>query len=250
MAGFRFVGSTMRSLRFELSALVQEREQVGSAFGHISFKTDKDTGFDALRHFLRSQQRSGGLRPSLLVDALRDIPYLAKLGLWRLMYNQLLWPVPATYELHVVAEQLPRASNSIALSSHTDCFGLPIAAIRWHIAREDLRTFEVFKRCFSEFWNRQRLGGIGDLDWTYGAGGNSLDKISTADVYHPGGSTRMGTDRYAAVVDADLRSFEVANLWVASTSVFPSGGGQNPTLMLMLFTMRLADHLCGRLKVG
>ena len=71
-----------------------------------------------------------------------------------------------------------------------------------------------------------------------------------ADVYHPGGSTRMGTDRHTAVVDANFRSFAVENLWVMSTSAFPSGGGANPTLTLMLFAMRLADHLSHKLRTA
>jgi hypothetical protein len=35
---------------------------------------------------------------------------------------------------------------------------------------------------------------------------------------------------------------------VASTSVFPSGASANPTMMLMLFTLRLADHLAKTLR--
>jgi choline dehydrogenase-like flavoprotein len=58
----------------------------------------------------------------------------------------------------------------------------------------------------------------------------------------------MGVDGRAAVVDSNLLSFEIGNLWIASTSVFPSGGGENPTLMLMLFTLRLGDHLGRKLK--
>jgi choline dehydrogenase-like flavoprotein len=245
MAGFRFVGSTMRSLRFELSAETREQEGVGGAFGHISFQSEKETSFDAIRDFMRSLQRGGHIHLGLLSDGLRDLPYLAKMGLWRAMYRQLLWPVPSTYGLHVVAEQLPRASNFICLSSEKDCFGLPIAAIQWHIGREDLKTFEVFKRRFKEFWNRHGLLNVGELDWMYDP--EVSQRLST-DVFHPGGSTRMGIDRREAVVDSNLRSFEVPNLWVSSTSVFPSGGGENPTLMLILFTMRLADHLSNRIK--
>jgi choline dehydrogenase-like flavoprotein len=33
------------------------------------------------------------------------------------------------------------------------------------------------------------------------------------------------------------------NLSVLSTSVFPAGGGANPTLTLMLFALRLGDRL-------
>jgi choline dehydrogenase-like flavoprotein len=249
MAAFRFVGSTMRSLRFELSPAAQERERIGSAFGHISFKTDKSSGFDALRDFLRSQQKSGRVQPALLIAAARDIPYLVRVALWRTLYKQLLWPVPAAYELHVVAEQLPRPENSIALSGQKDIFGLPIAAINWKVSAQDCNTFDVFMRCFSKYWERQNLDEVGELNWTYSAGDHGVDP-QVGDVYHPGGATRMGTDRYSAVVDANLRLFEIPNLWTASTSVFPSGGGANPTLTLMLFAMRLGDRLYSTINGG
>jgi choline dehydrogenase-like flavoprotein len=243
MAGFRFVGSTMRSLRFELSPGVQEREQVGSAFGHISFRNETTTGFDIVRELFRTLQRRGRISPALLISALHEAPFLLKMAYWRAMYNQLLWPIPAQYELHVVAEQQPRADNYIALSSETDLFGLPLAAINWRVSKEDCSTFSVFRRCFDEFWRRRGLEDIGELAWIDEADSNLIDRMSGADVYHPGGSTRMGIDQESAVVNSDLRLFGLANLWVASTSVFPSGGGANPTLTLMLFAMRLADHL-------
>ena len=63
------------------------------------------------------------------------------------------------------------------------------------------------------------------------------------DVFHPGGTTCMGPSAPTAVVDGNLKTFAVSNLWVASTSTFPSGASANPTMMLMLFTLRLADHL-------
>jgi choline dehydrogenase-like flavoprotein len=249
MAGFRFVGSTMRSLRFELSAAAQERERVSNGFGHISFRTETTTGFDALRQVLRSLQASGRVSPALLLGALSDLPYLARVGFWRAFYNQLLWPAPASYEFHVVAEQIPRSENFIQLSSEADAFGLPRSAIRWCVTQDDCRTFSTFRRFFDQFWNRHGLRAVGDLNWIYDPDVISREKVAHGDVFHPGGSTRMGTDRKAAVVDANLLSFEIQNLWVASTSVFPSGGGANPTLMLMLFTMRLGDHLSAKLKV-
>jgi choline dehydrogenase-like flavoprotein len=240
LAGFRFVGSTMRSLRFELSPSAQANEGVGSAFGHISFRTERATGFDVLRQLLRSRQRGVSFRPALLADALRDLPYFAKLAFWRSAHNQLLWPTPAHYEFHIVVEQLPRFNNYIALASEKDVFGLPLAAINWRVAPEDCITFDVFRRLFESYWERQGLRRVGDLVWTH----DPLSKtISEADVYHPGGSTRMGADRRNSVVDSDLSVFGIPNLWTASTAAFPSGGGANPTLTLMLFTLRLADHL-------
>jgi choline dehydrogenase-like flavoprotein len=245
MAGFRFVGSGMRSLRFELSAAAQRRERVGGAFVHISVSTDKATGFDYLRDFLRSLQRRGRIEPALLGKSLRDLPYLARMAFWRLVYNQLLWPAPAHYELRVVAEQLPRAENRIGLAAELDCFELPLAAIHWRVTDEDMRTFAVVQRCFDTFWDRHGLQSVGEIDWTCDRAGQMFE-----DVYHPAGSTRMGRDKRQAVVDPNLSCFAIPNLSVASTSVFPSGGSENPTLMLMLFTLRLADHLSHTLARG
>ena len=50
----------------------------------------------------------------------------------------------------------------------------------------------------------------------------------------------MGSSAATGIVDANLRAFRVANLHVISTSTFPSGGGANPTFMLMAFALRAA----------
>ena len=244
MAGYRFAGTTMRNLRFELSPAAQESEGVLSAFGHISFETEGATGFDALREFLRSLQQSGRIQPHLVLRVLQDLPYLVRAGFWRYFHKQLYWPTPAKYTLHVVAEQAPRPDNVITLATERDEFGLPMAAIDWRIREPDCMVFSAFCHRFDGFWKRHGMQAIGDLEWLAAPDAITTRQIAHGgDIYHPGGTTRMGTNARSAVVDQDLRTHAVSNLWVASTSVFPSGASANPTLMLMLFTMRLADHL-------
>jgi choline dehydrogenase-like flavoprotein len=240
MAGFRFVESTMRSLRFELASEAQRREKIPNAFGHISFKTDQPSAFDALRDFMRSRQTGAG-GASELGEIIRDVPYLLELGFWRFAYQQLLWPRPATYDLHVVAEQVPHYDNRISLADETDMFGMPLAAIDWRVFDADLKTFFAYQQLFDAFWKRQGLARVGALVWTDGSTVSA--KSSQVDVFHPGGTTRMGADSKTAVVDPDLRVINFRNLWTASTATFPSGGGANPTMTLMLFTLRLADRL-------
>ena len=53
----------------------------------------------------------------------------------------------------------------------------------------------------------------------------------------------MGHTPEAGVVDADCRVFGQANLYIAGSSVFPSGGHANPTLTLVQLALRLANHL-------
>ena len=246
LAGFRFSGSTMRSLRYELSPTAQRRAVIGSAFAHISFRTEQPTPFDALRTLLRSSQCDGNIDYRSALFILRNLAYFLNMTRWRYIDKQLLWPQPAKYELHFVVEQLPKAINRIALSDERNSLGAPMAKIYWSIGEDERRTFDVVASIFGRYWDRNGLNRIGSLSWNHTQAHGLDDNLGISDVYHPGGTTRMGVDGVNAVVDATLRTFAISNLWVASTSTFPTGGGANPTMTLLLFTLRLADHLARR----
>ena len=68
------------------------------------------------------------------------------------------------------------------------------------------------------------------------------------DHYHHIGTTRMDPDPRRGVVDTDCRVHGVRNLYIASSSVFPTGGFSNPTLTILALAMRLADHLATALR--
>jgi choline dehydrogenase-like flavoprotein len=252
IAGFRFVGTTMRSLRFELAPSAQAREAAGSAFGHISFTALRPSGFAALRDLLRIWQKTGQFRTSLAFATLADARYLMRAADWRFRRHQLYWPDPASYYLHVVAEQLPDERNRISLADSKDPFGQPMAAIEWRKREGEIRTLVAFQRCFAAYWSRHELlHEAAELCWLCNADNLTHEHLSAAsDIFHPCSSTRMGIQASESVVDADLKVHDVPNLAVASTSVFPSGASANPTLMLMLLTLRLADRLCKRFALG
>jgi choline dehydrogenase-like flavoprotein len=53
----------------------------------------------------------------------------------------------------------------------------------------------------------------------------------------------MSAEPDAGVVDADCRSWDLDNLWLAGSSVFPTGGAMNPTLTIAALSLRLAETL-------
>ena len=64
---------------------------------------------------------------------------------------------------------------------------------------------------------------------------------------HTLGTTRMGADpRRRRSSTRDCRVHGYANLFVAGSSVFPSGGYANPTITIVALALRLADRLAGQ----
>jgi choline dehydrogenase-like flavoprotein len=53
----------------------------------------------------------------------------------------------------------------------------------------------------------------------------------------------MSADPRDGCVDAALRYHDLENLYVLSTSIFPSASSANPTLTLAALALRLGDHL-------
>ncbi|MDQ6809447.1 MAG: GMC family oxidoreductase [Verrucomicrobiota bacterium] len=62
---------------------------------------------------------------------------------------------------------------------------------------------------------------------------------------HVIGTCRMGSDANDAVVEADGKSFDVPNLYIADNSIFPSALSANPPLTIMALSLRIADRFLG-----
>ena len=242
-----FVGTTMRSTQLELTAPAQVRDGVACAYGHVSMETSSASGFATLREFLQSRQKIGArIDPGLLMKLVGQVPYFTAVGFWRFYHKQLYWSHDAIFQLHVVVEQVPYSGNRIVLSAERDALGVSMVAIDWRQRETELQTFRSYLSHYDSFWQRHGLERIARLKLFSAPDDvdeNMLLRLRAGDVYHPAGSTRMGTNVREAVVNSDLRVFGLSNLWIASTSTFPSLGTANPTLTLMLLTLRLGDHL-------
>jgi len=60
----------------------------------------------------------------------------------------------------------------------------------------------------------------------------------------------MGADEHAGVVDGDLRTFAVPNLWITDGSTLPTQGAANPALTIMSVTARAADRMVAGARAG
>jgi choline dehydrogenase-like flavoprotein len=146
-------------------------------------------------------------------------------------------------KLMVGWEQEPVWSNHIKLSeTKRDRFGIPLTELHWKKTDRDRVTLEKALSQFNDFLMARNRGRIKLDDWVFGKGAypsSADDGVS----YHHMGGTRMASTVEKGVVDQNCRVFGQDNLYVAGSSVFPSGGEANPTFTIVQLSLRLAEHL-------
>lgn len=147
--------------------------------------------------------------------------------------------------LDAVCEQAPDRSNRIELSPKADRFGMPLPVARWRIGELELHTLTRLAAIVQREFARAGLPQPVVADWIADRDPRSADII---DMGHTAGTTRMASDPGRGVVDADCKVHGIDGLYVAGASIFPTSGHANPTLMIMAFANRLADHLAQRCR--
>jgi choline dehydrogenase-like flavoprotein len=144
-----------------------------------------------------------------------------------------------TYYLHYDSEQSPNYHSRVTLADKRDSLGVRRLSVDWKYSNGDiesaLRSIYIVNAAFS----RACVG-------TILARHEELVDIISEQVHvgsHHIGLTRMGITAKQGVVDSNCRVFETNNLYIASSSVFPTSSFANPTLTIVALAIRLGDHL-------
>jgi choline dehydrogenase-like flavoprotein len=145
------------------------------------------------------------------------------------------------YALHYHAEQEPNPESRVALRSEKDEFGLARVSIDLRFTENDassvVRSHEILDSAL-------RKSSMGRVEYWHPQEERVARVLAqAADGFHQAGTTRMGRDPNSSVVDTDLKAHDVANLYVASSSVFPTTGQANSTFLAVALAVRLAHHL-------
>jgi choline dehydrogenase-like flavoprotein len=186
-------------------------------------------------------QVAGGL------DHIATAAYLGK------RYDQSLWPgfgrggwaeQPHThhrferFEVLLQTEQAPDPANRVVLSQDRDALGIPRAELHWRWGQVNIDSARHIQDLFGDAVEKT---GLGRFAAARRDGQPYLP--GPAGMAHHMGTTRMSATPQTGVVNSDCRVHSVPNLYIASSSVFPTGGYANPTLTILALSLRLADHL-------
>ena len=127
----------------------------------------------------------------------------------------------------VLCEFLPLADNRVTLADEHDRHGLPVAKFTYSQCDNDKALMQAGRDAMQRI-----LEAAGAQD------------VVTIERYaHLVGGARMAVTANEGVVDANLRSFAVPNLYITDGSVLPTQGSANPALTIMALAARCADHL-------
>jgi choline dehydrogenase-like flavoprotein len=148
-------------------------------------------------------------------------------GLWGMDLRQEMTRYNYMAGLKIVGEVEPSAQNRVELADETDQFGLPIPKVTFAYSENDRRLIQHavnFMRQTLEAADASKL-------WT------------EEDTAHLMGGCRMGMTPRDSVTNEYGRTWDIPNLWICDGSLFPTGGGANPSLTIMAIACRIGDYI-------
>ncbi|MGH8482807.1 MAG: GMC oxidoreductase, partial [Pseudomonas sp.] len=151
---------------------------------------------------------------------------------------------PGDGVIGTMIEQFPNAQSGISLLEEKDALGMAKAHVHWELSADDRRTIKCIGTELAKQFAETQLGFVKLNPFVYDA---SVPLKMSPHAHHMG-TTRMAASPEFGVVDRDCKVFGTENLYVAGSSIFATGGASNPTMPLLQFALRLADHLNDKMK--
>jgi choline dehydrogenase-like flavoprotein len=148
------------------------------------------------------------------------------------------------FELLHQTEQSPDFANRVYLGHEVDTLGRSRLRLDWRWSLADRQKVARSRDLYGAALERAGIGRLVGTDYEAG-----LPRL-LGGTHHHLGVTRLSADPEAGVVDPQCRVYDTANLYVAGSSVFPSGGFVNPTLTVVAMALRLGAHLSTELGSG
>ncbi|WP_080495105.1 GMC family oxidoreductase [Bacillus cereus] len=155
---------------------------------------------------------------------------------------------PRKVQLRVTGDDLPRLTNRVDLDpKYVDEYGLPVARITRNFGKHEQKMFKLMHnrmRKFFNYYNKEYGFSITDKNLKMDSG--IVDYIGDYQM----GTCRMGENPNNSVTDRYGRMHEVRNVFIADTSVFPTGLGVNPMVTTVANALRVGSWLAERAKSG
>lgn len=222
--------------RIHLPLDMQKKYKLPSAFMHLQIIGKKNSALELIKKIMRNMQEANLSFYEILnlFKIITEIPYLFRLTLAKYFGGKIPIPNNAELALYIDIEQLPSSSNFIKKNKSN-------TVINWKHNKNISTTINIFKEYLDNGIFKKYAIKVKWLD-------EKKFKANLYDTYHPCGGTIMSLKSNEAVVNNDLKVKEIENLYVLSTSVFPTSASANPTFTLLCLIFRFINYFNFKFK--
>jgi choline dehydrogenase-like flavoprotein len=227
--------------RAELALSAQKQRELKVTNGSISLMP-----LEMSKKTIPSVKLWSNSDPRKSLDSFKKYSSLDKRNFLERMFSKNIYQ---SYGLFTRMEQQPNPDSRVVLSEEKDELGMPRADLHWALTPLDKKSVFTINKLLGQEVGIAGVGRVKLADWLADETIPDLPDYTSGGWHHMG-TTRMSEDAKTGVVNADCKIHGIANLYVAGSSCYPTGGAVNPTLTLVALSLRLADHLKEKIKNG
>ena len=237
--------------KLQLSQETQLRENLLNVTGNLDVQSDDNTPLHAARrlyHALRGSRPGSRTWKALSQDlkqVIRSAPDTLALLSTHFLEHRIAIPKGAQYFLMANAESEPLYNSRIRLSDATDSYGMARPIVEWRVSDRSLTALKCYGQALKGTLESKQIATV-QLS-PYLTDPNANWKERSYSLYHHMGATRMSNTARDGVVDTFGRIHDINNLYIAGTSVLPTGSSSNPSYTALALAFRTAQQLLTKL---
>jgi choline dehydrogenase-like flavoprotein len=244
-------GNVRHSIKLAASESLQCKREMLNTGCEVFYPATEDDPIASAKLVLQAMRKTH-LRsqlPGALVKVLKRPDKVMKAAVRHYVLKQVASVNSGTPHIGFSVEQMPNPQSRVMLGAKIDSLGMRRTTLDWRVTAAEGRSISIFAEAVAREWRRLGVAEFNPADLKI-QGREHGENGGYIDASHHMGTTRMGTDPASSVVDLSCKVHGYDNLYIGSSSVFPTGGFSNPTLTALALCFRICDQIKHRLGAG
>ena len=237
--------------KIQLAQSIQVRDNLLNVTGNLDVQSEADAPLHYVRriyHALRGSRpdsRSWRALSSDLKQVIRSAPEALGLLSTHFFEHRIAIPRKARFFLMANAESEPLYNSRIRLSESTDSYGMARPIVEWRVSDRSLTALRCYGQSLKSTLEAKGIAQVNLSPYLTDPTANWKERAYS--LYHHMGATRMSNYAKDGVVDTWGRIHGIGNLYIAGTSVLPTGSSSNPSYTALALAFRTAQHIIAKL---
>jgi len=237
--------------KIQLAQGTQLRENLLNVTGNLDVQSTEDIPLHAARrlyHALRGSRPDSRSWKALFRDLKQVIgsaPETLGVLSTHFLQHRIAIPKCARYFLMANAESEPLYDSRIKLGEAVDRYGVTRPIVEWRVSDRSLTALKYYGQALKSTLESKGIARVNLSPYLTDPTANWKERAYS--LYHHMGATRMSYHSKDGVVDSYGRIHGIRNLYIAGTSVLPTGSSSNPSYTALALAFRTAQQLLTKL---